>query len=79
MVKIKIAGHPELKFSPFAFGSTFTSLDLMTPPADEKDLKECYPYNNATVYDCENNPYVVLNKSLTEDKDIVVELLTQES
>jgi len=78
MVKIKIAGHSELKFSPFAFGNAFTNLNMIEDPTEE-DIKEYLPYDNSTIYDCENNPYLVLNKSITEDKNIVVELLTQES
>jgi hypothetical protein len=77
MVKIKISGHPEIKVSPFAFGTTFSTLNMIDNPTEE-DIEDSYPQVNATVYDCENNPYVVMNKVI-DNNNIVIELLTQES
>ena len=78
MVKIKVRGHPEIKISPFAFSSEFTSLNIMENPTEEV-LEECMPYNESTVYDCENNQYLVLSKSVMEDGNVVVELSLKDS
>lgn len=75
MVKIKVKNHEEIKISPFAFGNTFTNLNMIDNPVEE-DIRECDPQEGTTIFDCENNPYLVENKSITEDQNIVVVLST---
>ena len=77
MVKIAIKNHKEIKIAPFAFGSTFTNLNMIEDPVEE-DIKACDPAEGTTIYDYDNNPYLVESKSITEDKNIVVVLSTNE-
>ena len=81
MIKIKVKNHEELKLSPFAFGSIFTNLILLTGNIDyptEEDLKELEPKTDMTIFDCETNPYIVESKTIDEESDIIVTLRTTE-
>lgn len=73
MVKIVVKNHKEIKLSPFAFGSLFSSLDMLDNPTED-DLQDATPRNGTMITDYEYKQYTVENKYINEDNNVVVEL-----
>lgn len=74
MVKIKITGKPEVKYSPFAFNhNAFASLNMMENPTQE-DVDQCEPFEGFMVFDYNNKGFEVISKTVEEDGNVIVEL-----